>query len=257
MPKSVWSLWSDSSVFRSVIMRISLTLILVACFASACAGSSRPAEAPGKGSPPPSAVPEAKPAAPAEASKPTLESQRDPFMQACMSKAHLPDYCECAFEQFRQVFKDADLGRPLQEGDPRPKAVQEKTIALCASKLNEEQVKANFLESCAAGDKRKTKYCNCAWPALRQHLTLADFIGDGETPRFSEAKKSMVVVCKGKFPNDVAKSEFMTGCTKDHPEREGICTCLWKKVKAKVSAEELAAGTIDVQAIPGLAECNK
>ena len=174
-----------------------------------------------------------------------------------MSKSHLPDYCECAFDQFREVFKDADLSKPLQEGDPRPKAVQEKTIAQCASKLNDEQVKAQFLEVCGGGDQRKAKYCNCAWPALRKRLSLADFIGDGETPRFMEAKKAMVAVCKGKFPSDVAKSEFMLGCTKDHPEQEVTCTCLWKKVKAKVSAEELAAGTIDVKSIPGLAECNK
>ncbi len=236
-------------------MRIVPFVVLIAYFAGACANGPRPAAASGQAATPPPAAPEAKATAPAEEPKPTIESQREPFLQACMAKARLPGYCECAFEQFRQVFKDADLSRPLEASDLRPKTVQEKTIALCASKLNEDQVRANFLEVCGGGNPGKAKYCNCAWSELLEHLTLGDFIGNGETPRFAEAKKAMVLTCKGTLPVEVAKSDFMLGCTKDHPEREKICICLWKKVKAKVNPEELAAGTVDVQAIPGLAEC--
>jgi hypothetical protein len=234
-------------------MRILPALLLVACFASACASSPRPAAAPGKDSSPPPPTSEAKPTAQTE----TIDSQREPFLQACMAKAHLADYCECAFDQFRQVFKDADLTKPLQPGDPRLKTVQDKTIASCAAKLNEEQVKANFLDGCVGGDQRKAKYCNCAWPALRERLTVADFIGDGESPRLLDAKKAMVIACKGKFPAELAKSEFMSGCSKDHPELEKTCSCIWKKLKAKVSSEELAAGTVDINSIPGLDECKK
>ena len=178
-------------------------------------------------------------------------------MQGCVGKAHLPDYCECAFDQFREVFKDVDLSKPLPEGDPHVKTLQDKTVAVCASKLNEEQVKSNYVEACQEGNKKKAKYCTCAFSALRKSLSLADFMGDADTPRFIEAKKAMVVVCKGKYPAEVAKSEFVTECTKDKPEDRKMCDCLWKKIKAAMTLEELAAGTVDVKTVPGLAECGK
>ena len=186
-----------------------------------------------------------------------MESQRERFIQGCVAKAHLPDYCECGFEQFRQVFKDADLTQNIEPGDARLKLLQEKTVTQCASKMNEEQVKANFLESCEGGDPRKAKYCTCAWPALRKQLTLADFIDDTDSPRFVQAKQAIVTNCKGKFPVEIVKHDFMTGCTKDHPEREKACTCIWKKVIAKYSAEEIAVGAADVKSTPGIDECKK
>jgi hypothetical protein len=88
-------------------------------------------------------------------------------------------------------------------------------------------------------------------------LAVSDFLGDAEHPRFVDAKKQMVVACKGKLPVEIPKSEFMAACSKGDAEREKPCTCLWKKIKAKYSAEEIAAGTADVQSVPGLAECNK
>lgn len=232
-----------------------VTSLLVA----ACGGGAQPAAAPNESAAPPSEQPAASaPAAETSAqAKPNIESQREPFIQGCMARTQAPDYCECGFQQFRDVFKDEDLSKPLEKNDPRLKSLQEKIVAGCASKLNEEQVQANFIKGCVDGDDRKSNYCKCAWPALRKQLSVPDFLGDGETPRFAEAKKSMVVACKGKLPVDVAKEDFMTGCKKDRPELDKTCTCLWGKIKAKFSAEELAAGTADVNSVPGLKECTK
>ncbi len=49
----------------------------------------------------------------------------------------------------------------------------------------------------------------------------------------------------------------MTGCTEHRPDREASCTCLWKKIKAKFSSEEIAADVADVKSVPGLDECKK
>jgi len=239
-------------------MRISPLLAVVAWLVGACGGASQPAAtAESPATPPGSAASEPQVRSEPDSPKPSIESQREPFIQSCMEKAHMPDYCACSFDQFREVFKDADLTKPVEPDDPRVKSLRERTVAQCASKVTEDQVKANFLQGCEDGDKRKAKYCTCAWPQLRKELSLADIMLHEETPRWVEAKKAIRVNCKGKLPVAVAQSDFMSGCTKDHPEREKMCTCLWKKVKAKFSIEEIIDGSIDVKSTPGLAECNE
>ena len=73
----------------------------------------------GCGSPPAAEAPAAKPAPEAEAkpeesgaasdAKPNIEDQRESFMKSCAQKSSSPDFCNCGFEQFKAVFKDADL----------------------------------------------------------------------------------------------------------------------------------------------------
>jgi hypothetical protein len=233
-------------------MRV-LSTVFVALLIAACGGSKPPPS--NSAAPAPAASGSAAPAPAASADKPTIESQREPFIQSCMTKVKSPDYCACGFDQFREVFKDADMSQDVPANDPRLAALQQKTIAACAGKLPEDQIKATFVTTCVGDDKRKAAYCDCAWPALRKNLAPSDFVGDMEGARFLEAKKAMVATCKGKFPNDIAKSDFMTACTKGDATRGKSCECLWKKIRAKFSAEEVVAGTADVASIPGLKEC--
>jgi hypothetical protein len=223
---------------------------------AACGGApgSAPANAP---APAPTSADPAPSAAPTPKAGPTIESQREPFMQSCMREVHAPDYCECAFGQFREVFQNADLSADLDNSDPRLAQLQEKTLAACASKLDEPTIKTNFMRGCTGDDAKKQSYCGCAWGALRKELSLTDFLGNGKDARFQAAQKSMVVACKGKLPAKVVKQEFMQGCTAKHPDGEARCACLWKKLAAKYSVEELAAGMVDVASVPGLADCGK
>jgi hypothetical protein len=173
------------------------------------------------------------------------DSQHDSFMKGCMAKVNASDYCSCGFDQFRDAFKDG----PPTDGpspDPRLKALAERTKSECASKLPEDIVKASFLSSCVQDDKRKAAYCECAWPALRKNLAVSDFVGDPEGPRMDTAKKSMVAACKGKFPADVAKADFLKACTKDDPGKAKPCECVWKKLRAKFSTEEIVSGLADL-----------
>ncbi len=181
------------------------------------------------------------------------DSQREPFMTGCTAKVNAADYCACAFEQFREVFKDGE-GQGGGTDDPRFPKLQEQTKAACSSKLPEDVVKAGFLTGCTEDDKRKAKYCECAWPALRKKLALSDFTTSFEGARFDEAKKSMAVACKGKYPSELAKADFLKGCTKDDGARSKMCECAWKKLHAKYSTEEIVAGVVD-PAAAGVAEC--
>jgi len=246
-------------------MRWTPSLVVVLSIAAvACGGSPPPPASNAPAAPSSSAAATDAPGAGASsdappvggaAPKPTMESQRDPFMNGCMKKVNAPDYCACGFDQFKEIFKDADLGQSLADTDPRFVALKERTQSQCASKLPEDQVKGSFLDSCIGDDQRKAPYCKCAWPALRKTLAVADFVGDFQGPRIDDAKKSMVVACKGKFPADVAKTDFFTGCSKGDASRNKVCECLWKKVRGKFSVEEIVSGTADVKSTPGLDQC--
>lgn len=195
-------------------------------------------------------------AAPGDGSGPTtVDSQREPFMQGCMKRVPSPDYCQCGFEQFRALFKDADMSKDTPDNDPRFAQLQQQTMTACASKLPEDTVKASFMSGCAGSEPKKAAYCSCAYPALRKTLSIVDFIGDFQGPRFDDAKKAMVKTCKGKFPTAVAQAEFMSACTKDDPSTKPRCACVWKKIKAKYSTEEIAAGMADVASTPGVDTC--
>jgi hypothetical protein len=204
-----------------------------------------------------SAAPGASAASPGgDGSKPSIESQREPFMRGCMKKVQAPDYCECGFQQFREVFKDADLSQDAPDGDPRFKTLKERTVTACASKLPEDTVKGGFLTGCSGGDARKTPYCQCAWTSLRKGLSLVDFLSDFEGQRFDDAKTTMVAACKGKFPDAVAKTEFLGACTKNNPAGATTCACIWKSLRAKYSTEQIAAGMADVKSTPGVDKCS-
>ncbi len=231
------------------------SLLLIGTLLLACGGAT---PAPPSTSTPASAPATSQPTGAPPAQKVSVESQREPFMNGCLRKVKAPDYCDCAFEQFRQVFKDTDMSQELPEGDARLDELKTRTVAQCSSKLTEEQVKPLFMGGCAGDDPRKASYCTCAWTALRKGLAVADFVLlDDASSRFVEAKKTAARECKGKFPPEIAKSDFMEGCRKGDKTPPKVCECLWKKISAKFTAEEIAAGVADVNAVPGLAECRK
>jgi hypothetical protein len=214
-----------------------------ALFVVACASHPPPPPANSPSTADSAAGPDAKPKE--GDGKGWADSQRESFMKGCGAKVNATDYCSCGFDQFRDVFKD---GPPTdgQSPDPRLKVLAERTKTACASKLPEDVVKASFLSSCVEGDKRKGAYCECAWPALRKNLAASDFVTDFEGPRIDAAKKSMAAACKDKFPADLAKADFLKACTKDDSGKAKACECVWKKLRAKFSTEEIVSGAADL-----------
>jgi hypothetical protein len=231
-------------MFKAIPFALSASFVVVACAsnrppdASSAAGGSNGDAAQGQ-------------------EKWSPDSQRETVMQACGKKIKSPDFCECEFDQFRELFKDTApvSGDPAKE--PRLAALTEHTKKACASKIPEDVVKSGFLTQCAGDDKRKAPYCECAWTALRKNLSVSDFVLDAEGPRFDEAKKAMAKACKGKFPVELAKADFMQGCAKDDASKAKSCECLWKKVHAKFTAEEIVSGAMSIDQVPGLNECKQ
>jgi hypothetical protein len=221
----------------------------------ACGGPAAPAAAPAAEPSESAQAPMPESAAAGPESKPSLEGQRESFMKSCSQKSRSQDFCNCGFEQFKQVFKDADLSKPLEPSDPRIAELQKKTTSACASKLSEEDVKDGFIRGCVAGEERKSAYCTCAWTSLRKKVPYSDFIGEVDEARLMEPKKAMVIECKGKFPAEVAKFEFMNACTKGDSSMEKGCGCRWDKIKKAFSTEEIVAGTVDPNTAKGLDTC--
>lgn len=232
-------------MFKAILFGLSASFVVVACAGNRRPDASSPAASGSSGD------------AAQGQEKWSPDSQRENVMQACAKKIQSPDFCECEFEQFRDLFKDSApvSGDPAKE--PRFAALTERTKTACASKLPEDVVKSGFLKGCTEDDKRKAPYCECAWPALRKNLSVSDFVLDAQGPRFDDAKKAMTKACKGKFPVDVAKADFMKGCSKDDASKTKSCECLWKKVHAKFTTEEIVAGTMSIDQVPGLNECKQ
>jgi hypothetical protein len=211
-----------------------------------CGGGTPAPTTTNAGPPDASTAPTAEPQAEAGTPHATIESQHDAIIQQCLAKLNAPEYCNCVFDQLRAVFKDQDLNT---SPDPAQlSALKDRTATTCNPKITEEAVKQSFTTSCANGDDRKAAYCECAWTGLRKKLPIADFLTDFTGPRFDDAKKSMVQGCKGKLPDDIVKADVMRACTAQAPAEAKLCECKWKRLRAKGSAEELAAGLVDLTA---------
>lgn len=222
---------------------------------SACGGSSPPhAAAPiAETTPAPSSTTESgsKP----ESKAGQVEREREAFVSRCTERAQSPEYCACGFEQYKAMEME---GAVEHDKAAWLGQLRDRVKSACAKKLSEDGVKGNFTKACIGEEPKKTGYCTCAWQSLRTRLQVVDFIGDEasmNTPSWMAARQAMVKDCKGKFPADVAKGEFMNGCTKDDPANKKECDCLWKKVAHAFTVEEIAAGTVDVATAPGLASC--
>jgi hypothetical protein len=253
--------------YGGATMRRVSSLLVAFTVLSACGGGATPPSSPSGSSPETSST--AAPsggtgAAPAGSSAaapggsagaaPSMESQREPFMASCMKKVQAPDYCACGWEQFTDVFKGADLNQQLAADDPRLAALEQKTVSICGSKLPEDKIKASFLATCQGDEPKKAAYCNCAWPALRKTLAPSDFLSPFTGQRFDDAKKAMVAACKGKFPADIAKADFMKECTRGDTGASSRCECAWGKLRAKYPVEAIVSGTADISTV-GLKDC--
>lgn len=209
---------------------------------------------------PPTVTPTAKPDATGpEKSDPPSKPAGDPgkssaqhkreFMTGCASKAtNSPDYCECAWDEFRKIFTDDEMNQTMAEL-PKEKLERVKTqvASACSSKIPEELVKSGFDKGCI-GDRQEMKpYCDCTWAEFRKRFSAAE-LSDEETvkgDRFLASRAPVVKACASKMNENVAKEMFNKGCSKD-PKLEKFCACAWKELrKAAGSAAEVQAGLME------------
>lgn len=232
-------------IHRTVVGLGSFLLVVVA----ACGGGA-PAVAP-----PVTPVAQPDPSAPSKTEKPADPPAVDPkssaehkrqFMTGCANKAaNSPDYCECAWGEFKKIFTDEEMG---QTGDlPKAKLekVKESVEAACASKIPEELVKQGYDKACVGDQKDMQPYCDCTWAEFRKRFSAAE-LRDEETvkgDRFAATRGPVIKACASKMSENAAKSLFMKGCNKD-PKLEKFCTCAWKEVRKIATPAEIAADQV-------------
>jgi hypothetical protein len=210
-------------------------------------------------SPPPpaatSANAEPKSHEPAKDDGTTAESQREHFIERCLTNDAMKDYCECAFTQFVDVFRGVDLSKEVSDDDIRLARLGTQTKEKCADKIPESVAKEQFVGACTSKEPKKEPYCSCSWGELRKSLSVAEIIGlQPEDAKWLEAKKQLPKGCKGKYPAELAANEFIGACMQKDAT-EARCQCLWKKVSKAMTIEEIAAETRDVSEVPGLDTC--
>lgn len=251
--------YGPRTMSRSALGPVYALVSLASLASFACGGSAQPAAAPAPSASAPSPAPAPAPAPPEKPAPKveTVEDQRQSFIGSCVQKTNQPEFCDCSFEQFKVIFKDADFSKPLSNDDPRVAELQSQTSKACAGKLPETEVRASFMDACAEGENSKNPYCECAWTSLRKTLSVADFGNESALAdeRGLAARKTMVADCKGKYPADVAKKEFLDVCVKNTGGTEAVCNCRWTKLKKQMTVEQIVAGTGDVATVKGLNEC--
>jgi hypothetical protein len=194
---------------------VGLAGLSTALWVAACGGApeAKPVQAShvaapatgGAGTAPPPAPAGTGAAPPAAPGKTAADHHRD-FMGGCAKKAvNSPDYCECAWGEFRKAFTDEEMSA----GD-MPAAKLEKlkgqVAGACASKIPEETVKDGFEKSCIGKTPEMKPYCDCTWTEFRKRFSAAELGDEGtvSSERFLAARAPVVKACGNKMPESVS-----------------------------------------------------
>jgi hypothetical protein len=213
---------------------------------AACGGQEPPPAAPAP-LPAPAApkIEEAPPAKTPASLKTAAEHHRE-FMAGCAKKAiNSPDYCECAWTEFRKAFTDEEMSA----GDMPPaklEKVKGQVMGACASKIPEENVRADFGKACIGAKPELKAYCDCTWTEFRKRFSTAELNDEAtvSSDRFLAARPPVVKACGAKMPESVSKEAFMKGCMKD-PSVDKFCGCAWKELRKQASPAEIESGTFE------------
>lgn len=217
--------------------------VIAAVWLVACGGS--PSAAPAA-HPEPAAT--AAPKKPDEATPPpaTAADHHREFMGGCAKKAaNSPDYCECAWGEFRKVFTDEEMNASDMPPAKLEK-VKSQVIGACSSKIPEETVKTGFTSGCVGKNPEMKNYCECTWTEFRKRFSAGELGDEGtvQSERFLAARAPVVKACGSKMPEGVSKDAFLKGCAKD-PSADKFCGCAWKELRKVASPAEIESGTFD------------
>ncbi|MDB5214039.1 MAG: hypothetical protein JWO86_1966 [Myxococcaceae bacterium] len=234
-----------------MLRRAAAFVFVSSAVALAACGGSPAAKPPAPPAPSTAATSTPAPAdtAPAAPVKTAADHHRE-FMGGCAKKAvNSPDYCECAWGEFRKAFTEEEMNA----GD-MPAAKIEKLKAqvtgACASKIPEATVKEGFSKGCIGSNPDMKTYCDCTYTEFRKRFSPAE-LGDEATvssERFIAARAPVVKACGNKMPESVSKDAFMKGCVKD-PSTDKFCGCAWKELRKQASPAEIESGTFDQKTV--------
>jgi hypothetical protein len=188
-------------------------------------------------------------ATPTPPAKTAADHHRE-FMGGCAKKAvNSPDYCECAWGEFRKAFTDEEMNAGDMPAAKLDK-VKSQVVGACSSKIPEEVVREGFSKGCVGKNPDMKTYCDCTYTEFRKRFSAAE-LGDEATvgsDRFVAARTPVVKACGNKMPESVSKEAFMKGCVKD-PSTDKFCGCAWKELRKQASPAEIEAGTFDQKTV--------
>lgn len=240
-----------------MMLRRAAALVFVSSAVSiaACGGSpeGKPPLGPNQGATTPASPattqappPEAPPAPPAK----TAADHHREFMSGCAKKAvNSPDYCECAWGEFRKAFTDEEMNAGDMPAAKLEK-VKSQVVGACSSKIPEEVVKEGFSKGCIGKNPDMKTYCDCTYTEFRKRFSAAE-LGDEAmvaSDRFVAARGPVVKACGNKMPESVSREAFMKGCVKD-PSSDKFCGCAWKELRKQASPAEIESGTFDQKTV--------
>jgi hypothetical protein len=189
-----------------------------------------------------------KPDAPA--GKTAADHHRE-FMNGCAKKAvNSPDYCECAWGEFRKTFSDDEMNGGGELPPGKLEKLKGQVLGACASKIPEENIREGFAKGCVADKPEMKTYCDCTWTEFRKRFSSAE-LGDEATvasERFLAARAPVVKACGAKMPESVSRDAFLKGCAKD-PSAANFCGCAWKELRKQASPAEIESGTFDQKSV--------
>ena len=234
------------------LRRTVVVLVVGSAVALAACGGAPPPPPPTPAPPPVEAPAKPVESAPAPRAAPvrTAADHHREFMAGCAKKAvNSPDYCECAWGEFRKAFTDDEMAN----GDlppPKLEKVKGQVLGACASKIPEENVRSDFARACIGPKPELKPYCDCTWAEFRKRFSAAELNDEAtvSSERFLSARLPVVKACGNKMPEAVSKEAFMKGCMKD-PSVDKFCGCAWKELRKQASPAEIESGTFDQKTI--------
>jgi hypothetical protein len=178
----------------------------------------------------------------------TLAEHKKDFMSGCSSKVpNATEYCECSWEQMTKLFTAEDMSTAPAD-DPRLTKLKAMTEASCTRKLPEDLLHTEFMRGCSGDEPKLAGYCECTWAELKKSVGSGD-LADPEarkSDRFGAAKKTAIKACGPKLPEEIPRQNFMKGCVTADAYKP-FCGCVWKTMRAEMSAAEIEAGLFDVE----------
>jgi hypothetical protein len=232
----------------AAVVFLSSAVLVAACGGSPAAKPAAP-PAPATTSPAESSAAPSADATPVPPAKTAADHHRE-FMGGCAKKAvNSPDYCECAWGEFRKAFTDDEMNAG---GMPAAKLEKVKTqvVGACSSKIPEDLVKEGFSKGCIGKNPDMKTYCDCTYSEFRKRFSAAELGDEGtvSSDRFVAARGPVVKACGNKMPESISREAFMKGCVKD-PSSDKFCGCAWKELRKQASPAEIEAGTFDQKTV--------
>lgn len=180
---------------------------------------------------------------------------REGYLASCRQRTRSEKYCNCAFGQLETALLTAEEPEPFPATDPRAAQLQRDIFEICSGDLPQDEIEAAFKATCAGQDPRKQTYCDCAWTNLHQQTEASALLVPNGAP--ARYRGEMALACRGQYPAQLARDDFMQQCAEGHTEAVSACACKWDKLTQHYTVEQIIAEVAEPSHVSGLSSCER